>query len=315
MVFYAQNEVMSMTEAIVETHGLTRRYGRATAVDRVDLCVPRGSIYGFLGPNGAGKTTVIRMLLGLIRPTAGTIRLFGQDLAKHRLQVLRRVGSLVESPSYYGHLTGYENLAVVATLLDVPKRRIDEVLELVCLTSAAHRKVRGYSLGMKQRLGIAAALLGNPELLILDEPTNGLDPAGIQEIRRLLTSLPSELGVAVVVSSHLLAEVEHVATHVGIIHRGQLRFQGDIEELRRKSTPKLCVSVDHPEAAADVLRRAGFSVRVCEDGVELPDEGLERTALVNRILVSADRDVYRLATEQPSLEELFLQHIEIGESL
>ena len=214
-----------MSEMVIETNALTRRYGKRTAVDRVDLCVPRGEIYGFLGPNGAGKTTTIRMLLGLIRPTAGTVRLFGENFHRHRMSVLRRVGSLVESPSYYGHLTGAENLEVVRRLLGAPKKRIAEALEIVRLTEAADRPVKGYSLGMKQRLGIAIALLGHPELLILDEPTNGLDPAGIQEMRRLIKDMPRKYGMTVLVSSHLLSEIDQIATQVGIIHEGRLIFQ------------------------------------------------------------------------------------------
>ncbi|MCL6627948.1 MAG: ATP-binding cassette domain-containing protein, partial [Alicyclobacillus shizuokensis] len=192
-----------MSEMVIETSNLTRRYGKKVSVNNVNLKVPKGSIYGFLGPNGAGKTTTIRMLLGLIRPTSGHIRIFNQDLSKHRMPILRRIGSLVESPSYYGHLSGYENLDVIARLLKVPSKRIDEVLGIVRLTPAAHQTVKGYSLGMKQRLGIAAALLGNPDLLILDEPTNGLDPAGIHEIRTLIKDMPKQHGITVVVSSHL----------------------------------------------------------------------------------------------------------------
>jgi lantibiotic transport system ATP-binding protein len=221
-----------VNEMVIETVGVTRRYGAMVSVDNLNLQVQRGSIFGFLGPNGAGKTTTIRMLLGLIRPTAGQIRIFNQDLSRHRKDILRRTGSLVESPSYYGHLSGYENLDVIGRILQVPSKRIDEVLSIVRLTSAAKQKVKGYSLGMKQRLGIAAALIGNPDLLILDEPTNGLDPAGIHEIRALIKDMPVEHGITVVVSSHLLSEIDQMATHVGIIDHGKLLFQNSIEKLR-----------------------------------------------------------------------------------
>jgi lantibiotic transport system ATP-binding protein len=221
-----------VNEMVIETVGVTRRYGAMVSVDNLNLQVQRGSIFGFLGPNGAGKTTTIRMLLGLIRPTAGQIRIFNQDLSRHRKDILRRTGSLVESPSYYGHLSGYENLDVIGRILQVPSKRIDEVLSIVRLTSAAKQKVKGYSLGMKQRLGIAAALIGNPDLLILDEPTNGLDPTGIHEIRALIKDMPVEHGITVVVSSHLLSEIDQMATHVGIIDRGKLLFQNSIEKLR-----------------------------------------------------------------------------------
>lgn len=221
-----------MNEMVIETTGLTRRYGAKVSVDNLNLEVQKGSIFGFLGPNGAGKTTTIRMLLGLIRPTSGKIHIFNQDLSQHRKAILRRTGSLVESPSYYGHLSGYENLDVIARLLQVPSKRIDEVLGIARLTSAAKQKVKGYSLGMKQRLGIAAALLGNPGLLILDEPTNGLDPAGIHEIRALIKDMPAQHGTTVIVSSHLLSEIDQMATHVGIIDQGKLLFQDSIEKLR-----------------------------------------------------------------------------------
>lgn len=223
-----------MSEAVIETSGLTRRYGAKLSVDNLNLRVQKGSIFGFLGPNGAGKTTTIRMLLGLIRPTAGTIHIFNQELSKHRKDILRRTGSLVESPSYYGHLSGYENLDVIAKILQVSSKRVDEVLGIVRLTSAAKQAVKGYSLGMKQRLGIAAALLGNPDLLILDEPTNGLDPAGIHEIRALIKDMPKQQGITVVVSSHLLSEIDQMATHVGIVDHGKLLFQNSIEQLRAK---------------------------------------------------------------------------------
>lgn len=217
---------------VIETLSLTRRYGQKVSVNHINLKVPKGSIYGLLGPNGAGKTTTIRMLLGLIRPTSGQIRIFKQSLSKDRIGILRRTGSLVESPSYYGHLSGYENLDVIARLLKVPSKRIDEVLGTVRLTSTAKQAVRKYSLGMKQRLGIAAALLGNPDLLILDEPTNGLDPAGIHEIRALIKDMPKQHGITVVVSSHLLSEIDQMATHVGIIDHGNVLFQDSIEQLR-----------------------------------------------------------------------------------
>ena len=195
-------------EWILETNGLSKTLGGRAVVRDVGLRLRRGDIYGFLGPNGAGKTTTIRMLLGLVRPTAGSVRIFGRELRKDRLAILRKVGSLVEYPSYYGHLNAIENLEVIRRLLDAPKSRIDEVLAIVRLTNDAKRKVKGYSLGMKQRLGIAMALLGSPELLILDEPTNGLDPAGILEIRELIRGMPREHGVTILVSSHLLRSEE-----------------------------------------------------------------------------------------------------------
>ena len=227
---------------IIETKKLTKKFGSKRVVNHVDLKVKRGEIYGFLGPNGAGKTTTIRMLLGLARPTKGSIHIFGKDIKKEKLSILKKVGSLVEYPSYYGHLTAYENLEAVRILLDVPKSRIDEVLSIVRLTKDAKRPVKGFSLGMKQRLGIATALLGNPELLILDEPTNGLDPSGIIEIRELIKSMPKEHGITIVLSSHLLSEIDQMATQVGIISKGQMIFQDSISKLREQSTSKIKVN-------------------------------------------------------------------------
>lgn len=246
-------EVIDVEEMVIQTFGLTRTYKSQTAVNALSLEVPRGSIYGFLGPNGAGKTTTIRMLLGLIRPTEGQIHIFGQEFRKHRLSILKRIGSLVESPSYYGHLSGFENLAVFARLLDVPDAKIREVLDIVRLTPAATKAVKGYSLGMKQRLGIATALLGSPQLLLLDEPTNGLDPTGIHEIRELIKDMPREQGITVLVSSHLLSEIDQMATRVGIINQGNLIFQDRIQELHRQSQAQLVLDVDRPQDAAQLL--------------------------------------------------------------
>ena len=218
---------------VIETSGLTKVYGDAAVVDGVDLAVPQGSVYGFLGPNGAGKSTTIRMLLGLVRPTRGTVRLFGEELTPQRRSVLRLVGGLAETPSLYPHLTARDNLRVTALLREVPPRRIDEVLEVVGLAHAARQRVGTFSLGMKQRLGLALALLSEPLLLVLDEPTNGLDPAGIREMRALVSALPRRFGTTVFLSSHLLHEVERVATHVGVLHRGRLLFQGPTSELKR----------------------------------------------------------------------------------
>ena len=206
---------------MIETHDLCKQYGTALRVAHVDLSVPEGSIYGFLGPNGAGKSTTLKMLLGLVRPTAGEIQVLGREMNRaNRLAVLRQVGSLIESPSYYGHLTGEENLRIVQTLRGVPERNIREVLQIVRLDGQRGKKVAHYSLGMKQRLGLAAALLGYPRLLILDEPTNGLDPAGIQEMRELIQSLPGRFGMTVVVSSHLLARSTRLPTPWGSSGRG-----------------------------------------------------------------------------------------------
>jgi len=296
-----------MQEWIIATEGLTRRFGRRLVVDNVDLQVGAGEIYGFLGPNGAGKTTTIRMLLGLMRPSAGTVRLFGQNLAEHRLEVPRRVGSLVESPSYYGHLTGRENLEVIRRILRVSKRRIDEALDMVGLIKDADRPVKGYSLGMKQRLGLAMALLGRPELLILDEPTNGLDPAGIREIRRLIVQLAKEHGMTVLVSSHLLSEVEQMATKVGILFQGRLIFQDHIDVLKRRSRSRILLGVDRMEDALPLIRREGYAPEVSPEGIWLQGAEPERLMRLNARLVQAGIGVYRLQEVPRSLEEIFLE--------
>lgn len=244
-----------MTDYAIDTHQLTRRFGQRETVKRIDLKVPKREIYGFLGPNGAGKTTTIRMLLGLIRASSGDIRILGKDLNKNRMEILKDVGSLVESPSYYAHLSGYKNLKIVTLMHGIPESRINEVLQWVRLEQAAHRPVKGYSLGMKQRLGIAMALITKPKLLILDEPTNGLDPSGIQEIRELITRLPRDFDITVLLSSHLLSEIEQVATYVGIINHGELIFQGPLQELTERSRPYVWMEINAAYGSRGCLKR------------------------------------------------------------
>jgi ABC-type multidrug transport system ATPase subunit len=287
----------------IETHGLTRRFGTRTVVDRVDLRVPAECVYGFLGPNGAGKTTTIRLLLGLIRPDAGGVDLFGEPFSRDSL---RRVGSLVESPSLYPHLTGRENLEATRRLLAAPRSGIDRALETSRLQDDADRLVRDYSLGMKQRLGLALALLTAPRLLVLDEPTNGLDPAGIHEMRDLLRRLPREHGVTVFLSSHLLAEVEQIAGFVGIIHEGRLTFQGPLAELRDRQRGHLRLGVRRPEAALELLRGAGIAARADGGTFVHVDGDAREAASVNRLLVEGGHDVFHLSVERQSLEAIFL---------
>lgn len=217
---------------IVKTKGLTKCYKSMYAVSDLSMNVQEGHIYGFLGPNGAGKTTTLKMLLNLVRPTEGNIEIMGQPFnSKTRTDILKNIGSLIESPSFYGHLTGYENLHILQTLLDIPESNIDKVLKIVRLDSQRSKKASAYSFGMKQRLGLAGALLSFPRLLILDEPTNGLDPAGIQEMRELIISLPRQYGMTVIVSSHLLSEIDQTADHVGIIAKGKMMYQGTLDKL------------------------------------------------------------------------------------
>src|ERR1700710_705416 len=222
---------------VIDTERLTFNFGKQTVVKSLSLQVPEGSIYGFLGPNGAGKTTTIKLLLNLLKTQAGSVSIFDKELQSNRIEILSQIGSLIEQPAIYLHLSGKENLLNRALLLQIPSKRVDEMLDLVHLTDAAHKKAGQYSLGMKQRLGIALALLSDPKLLILDEPTNGLDPNGIIEVRELLIKLVSEHKKTVFISSHLLAEIERMATHVGIINRGELLFQGSITDLEGMSKP------------------------------------------------------------------------------
>lgn len=296
-----------MTGFLIETRNLTRRFGERVAVDELNLTVPAAGVYGFLGPNGAGKTTAIRMLLGLIRPHAGEVRLFGAPVTGNRASVMRRVGALVESPSLYPHLTGRENLEVTRRLLGAPRNLIDAALDTVKLTKDADRRVREYSLGMRQRLGLALALLNKPELLILDEPTNGLDPAGIHEMRDLIRRLPDEFGVTVFLSSHLLSEVEQIASHIGIIHEGQLLFQGPLTDLQTRQQTQLMVGVRQLEAAVECLTRAGWTTQRNVDGMLVVSARTSDDAIsINKLLLDHRLDVFHIALAQPSLEDIFL---------
>lgn len=295
-----------MNDQIVVTHDLTKKYKKHTSVDGLNLRMRRGEIYGFLGPNGAGKTTTIRMLLGLIKPTKGNIEIFGQNLNKNRLQILQRIGSLVESPTYYGNLTGYENLEAVRRLRGLPEQRVNEVLETVRLSKVANRLTKEYSLGMKQRLGIAVALLSSPDLLILDEPTNGLDPSGIQEIRELIKELPKS-GMSVIVSSHLLSEIDQMATQVGIINNGRMIFQDSIASLHQKRKPLLKVGVSDVIEAKTILNRKGLKVDLQKNDLWLSQTEPEFVSEINSILLHSGLSVFRLEEKTRSLEDIFLE--------
>ena len=258
-------------QTVIETKALCKQYGPHTAVDHVELHVPQGCVYGFIGPNGAGKSTTMKMLLGLIHPTAGRVRLLGQELTeKSRLPLLRQTGSLIESPAGYLHLTAQENLEIVADLKDVPHKDIGRVLDIVHLTQDRNRRVGQYSLGMKQRLGIAMALLGSPKLLILDEPTNGLDPAGIQEMRALIRNMPAATGATVLISSHLLGEMEQMVEQVGIIDHGHILFEGPLTELQRHSRGNVTLRLLDPAKAAPILRANGLTAHSDSCVVTLP---------------------------------------------
>ncbi len=295
------------TQNLVETHNLTKKYGKVRCVDSVNLHVAPGAVYGFLGPNGAGKSTTLKMILGLARPTAGEISLFGLPVnEKNRIKLLKQTGSLIESPSYYGHLTGAENLQIIQTLKGCSKKDIDKVLKIVRLDEAKGKLVNHYSLGMKQRLGLAAALLGFPKLLILDEPTNGLDPAGIQEMRELICSLPAEYGITVVVSSHLLSEIDQMADHVGIIRKGELVYQNTLESLHTHAKQQIALRVSHTAIALDLLRQDGICATQEDDYLLLPMVDDNYVANLCRQLVSQNISLYRIEKREKSLEDIFL---------
>lgn len=294
-------------QTVIETKALCKQYGPHTAVDHVELHVPQGCVYGFIGPNGAGKSTTMKMLLGLIHPTAGRVRLLGQELTeKSRLPLLRQTGSLIESPAGYLHLTAQENLEIVADLKGVPHKDIGRVLDIVHLTQDRSRRVGQYSLGMKQRLGIAMALLGSPKLLILDEPTNGLDPAGIQEMRALIRNMPTATGATVLISSHLLGEMEQMVEQVGIIDHGHILFEGPLTELQRHSRGNVTLRLLDPAKATPILRANGLTAHSDSCVVTLPP--LQDALLADLVqkLAACGAGVVELTPHTKTLEEIFL---------
>jgi ABC-2 type transport system ATP-binding protein len=299
-----------MKPAIIETKHLFFEFQRDQKIlNDLNLQVPTGSIYGFLGPNGAGKTTTLRLLLGLLKKQEGEITLFGRPFQSHRLSILRGLGSLIEQPSLYLHLTGKENLEVFRLTYECNKNKITEVLQIVGLQQAAGKKVKNYSLGMKQRLAIAIALLHDPEILILDEPTNGLDPNGIIETRELIKQLNREFGKTILVSSHLLTEVEKMATHVGIIHKGKLLFQGSLHQLQELKSQQSSVEleVNDTAKAQQVLQQHVTIKHVNGTRLVVDYESREQSATLNKLLVQHGVDVYQLAVTQNDLENLFVQ--------
>ena len=294
-------------QTVIETKALCKQYGPHTAVDHVELHVPQGCVYGFIGPNGAGKSTTMKMLLGLIHPTAGRVRLLGQELTeKSHLPLLRQTGSLIESPAGYLHLTAQENLEIVADLKGVPHKDIGRVLDIVHLTQDRSRRVGQYSLGMKQRLGIAMALLGSPKLLILDEPTNGLDPAGIQEMRALIRNMPAATGATVLISSHLLGEMEQMVEQVGIIDHGHILFEGPLTELQRHSRGNVTLRLLDPAKAAPILRANGLTAHSDSCVVTLPPLRDSLLADLVQKLAACGAGVVELTPHTKTLEEIFL---------
>lgn len=294
-------------DPIIRTSGLSYHYSRdvQTLYD-IDLRVERGSIYGFLGPNGSGKTTTLSLLLGLLNRQEGEIEIFGQHLHANREAILRKIGSLIETPSLYGHLTARENLEVYRSTYGASKARADEVLEIAGLAGTGKKLAKKFSLGMKQRLSIALALLPNPELLILDEPSNGLDPAGIIELRTLVKKLNREQGMTILISSHLLGEIEKMVSHVGIIYKGKMLFQGPLADLQgfQQRASRLFIRTSDNEAACRLLQEHGPEMGA--EGLSVAFDDAQQVAAINRRLTGNGLDVYLLHPKESDLEQLFI---------
>lgn len=290
---------------IVATDNLSKEYDGVYRVQELDIRIKEGDIYGFLGPNGAGKSTTMKMLLGLVKPTSGTIEIMGKPFnEKNRRDILASVGSLIESPSYYGHLTGRENMEIIRRLLDLPKKNIEEAVHIVRMENQMEKKVKNYSLGMKQRLGIAIALARFPKLLILDEPTNGLDPAGIEEMRELIKMLPKQYGMTVMISSHILSEIDQMATVVGIINQGCLIFQERMSVLDMQREPQIILRTSDNNHAFQLLKKA--NPQRTTDGLQIGALTDEQTGAVVQCLCSNGISVYRVEEHRESLEDIFL---------
>lgn len=290
---------------IVATDNLSKEYDGVYRVQELDIRIKEGDIYGFLGPNGAGKSTTMKMLLGLVKPTSGTIEIMGKPFNEKNLRdILASVGSLIESPSYYGHLTGRENMEIIRRLLDLPKKNIEEAVHIVRMENQMEKKVKNYSLGMKQRLGIAMALARFPKLLILNEPTNGLDPAGIEEMRELIKMLPKQYGMTVMISSHILSEIDQMATVVGIINQGCLIFQERMSVLDMQREPQIILRTSDNNHAFQLLKKA--NPQRTTDGLQIGALTDEQTGAVVQCLCSNGISVYRVEEHRESLEDIFL---------
>jgi ABC-type multidrug transport system ATPase subunit len=292
---------------IIKTTNLSYQYAKGVkTLSAISLQVERGSIYGFLGPNGSGKTTTLSLLLGLLKNQEGEIEIFGQHLHSNRINILKKTGALVEMPSLYGHLTAKENLEIYRKDYDVSKERIDEVLNIVGLSDTAKKPAKRFSLGMKQRLAIALALLPNPELLILDEPSNGLDPAGMIALRELIKTLNKKFGMTIVISSHLLSEVEKMVSHVGIIYKGEILFQGTLPELHsfQAKGSKLLINTSDNEVAIQLLQE--HNPERVEDKISVSYVDQKQAAAIQRTLHQNNLDIYLLYPKSNDLEQLFI---------
>jgi lantibiotic transport system ATP-binding protein len=294
----------------IEIKGLTHHFSKDNIVlDDININVKEGAIYGFLGPNGAGKTTTLRLILGLLRQQQGDIRVFGQSLVEKRTEILRGVGSLIESPSLYGQLTATENLKVWQKVYRCSESRIQEVLDLVGLGKTGNKKASQFSLGMKQRLAIAIALLHGPKLLILDEPTNGLDPNGIVEMRELLKKLNHERGITIMVSSHLLLEIEKLVTDVGIIHKGKMLFEGNLADLKQRQNElaQVVFEVNNSEKALPILKQHNIEAASENDKIILNAPSKNTIAQVNKYFVHEGIEVYSISIIRQDLEAIFME--------
>lgn len=296
----------------IETINLTHKFSAdETVLNNVNLQVKEGTIYGFLGPNGAGKTTTLKLILGLLKKQRGEILVFDKPFEKNRKEILSKLGSMIESPSLYGHLTATENLQILQKVYQCPKNRITEMLELVGLANTGRKKASEFSLGMKQRLAIAIALLHSPKLLILDEPTNGLDPNGILEIRELLKKLAHLEGITILISSHLLSEIEKLVTHIGIINYGNLLFQGTLTELisKQQQSSFIHFSTSDNQKALQIIEKNQVSVKIETEKISIPAIEKEKIARINEQLVLNRIDVYEIQTVKNDLEKIFFDVI------
>jgi ABC-2 type transport system ATP-binding protein len=293
----------------IETKDLSYRYGDGVAILKgIDLQVPMGAVYGFLGPNGAGKSTTLRLLLGLLKKQKGEIYIFGQRLEQNRISILRKTGSLIDSSSVYAHLSAIENLMALQKVYGIPRARMQEVLDLTGIGNTGKKKAGMFSLGMKQRLSVAIALLNDPSLLILDEPTNGLDPSGITEMRDFLRRLNQEHKITIVISSHLLAEIEKVATHVGVIHHGSLLFQGTLDalmQMQEQTSAHVLETSDNARAAA-MMNEMGLQARIENDKIVMPVVTKDKIALLSALLTGNSIAVYGIMIVKSDLETIFI---------
>jgi ABC-2 type transport system ATP-binding protein len=294
-------------KCLLETHNLTKEYNKKKAVNNLNITVYEGDVYGFLGPNGAGKSTTIKSMLGLIKPTSGKVVINGYEVVKDRENAIKKIGAMVESPSFYGGLSGYKNLLLMANLYGISKKRVDEVLKIIDMTYARNKSVSKYSLGMRQRLGIARAFLNNPNIVILDEPTNGLDPQGIKEIRELIQHLSKKYKVTFLISSHILNEIQAVCNRIGIIEKGILRVQGYVEELLNTDQEVIEIHTIEKEKTSRLLKDMSISCNIedFEAGIRIKvQKGNFKN--INKLLVSNDINVENLYCKETSLEDYFL---------